>query len=347
MLKQSAKYFQVELQLVMSLIVVYLFFGCFLNVKAQTDTTHILPEYCKPRLKGVPSGKGVSVDYEYQSKYTLKTKDLTGQYGDTENKIRANTRFKAKLKVPIVYRESITLLVGFRYGFEEYYFGDLSNKNPLFKGLEDKGLRKIGSDILLIKPTRSKNYWILRLRADFNGDYSNDFVHREYLRFSISPAWGKKVSDDFTYALGLSYNYRFGSPLLIPIISINRNLTSKWDFESVLPVFIRLRYKSNKNTNWINSVELDGASYRVNGLDDSFEGFSNIHLHRSDLRVVSRLEKRISGWLWFGADIGFNQNLVYNITNSNVSNGDVLFDNNLSSGIIANISLFLTPNKKQ
>jgi hypothetical protein len=200
--------------------------------------------------------------------------------------------------------------------------------------------------LLIIKPTKSKNYWLLRVKADFNGDYNGNFIQNEYLKFSISPAWGRKVNDDFTYALGLSFNYRFGSPLILPVVSFNKNFNEKWDIESILPAFVKLRYKYNGGLHWINTIELDGASYKINSLNASIPNSTNIHLHRSDIQFKTRIEKKISGWFWLGADVGFNENLVYNVTNSNRSRNKILFNNSIKTSLLFNFSIFLSPNLK-
>ena len=313
-------------------------------VFSQQDTTAVINEYCLPKIKGVPIGKGFSIDYENQPNYSMETTDKTGLFGDSKTDIRTNSRLKMKMKIPIMNKPHLTILGGLRYNFEEYHFENSTNNNPLFTALEDKGLKMLGTDFLIIKPTKTKNYWLLRVRADFNGDYNGDFLQSEYLKFSFSPAWGRKVNEDFTYAVGLSYNYRFGSPLVLPVFSFNKNFNEKWDIESILPVFVKLRYKPTDKLFWINAVDLDGASYRLKSLDTNFPGYDNIHLHRSDIRFTTRIERKLTGWFWVGADVGLNQNLTYNVTNSNRARKDILFENNLKTGFLFNFSIFISPN---
>lgn len=327
-------------------ILIFVLFFIAGQLFAQTDSISVLNKYCIPHIKGIPIGKGFSIDYENQPNYSIETIDKTGLFGDSKTEIKTNTRLKIKAKIPILNKPYLTILGGLKYSFEEYHFQNNSGKNPLYTGLEDKGLKTIGTDLLIIKPTKSKNYWLLRIKADFNGDYDGNFVQSEYLKFSISPAWGRKVSDNFTYALGLSYNYRFGSPLILPIISFNKNLNTKWDIESILPVFVKVRYKYNDGLHWINTIDLDGASYKINSLDSSLPGYSNIHLHRSDIRFTTRIEKKLTGWFWLAADLGLNQNLVYNVTNSNRARNEVLFENNLKTGFLFNFSIFISPHLK-
>lgn len=311
---------------------------------AQVDT--LSQDYCQPRIKGVPSGKGFSLDYESQPNYSMTTKDKTGLFGDSKINIRTNSRIKVKAKIPILNKPHLSIIAGMRYQKEEYHFENNSNNNPFFNTLEDKGLKTIGSDFLIMKPTKSKNYWFLRVKADFNGDYTNNFLRSEFLKFSVSPAWGRKVTEDFTFALGLSYNYRFGSPMVIPIFSFNKNFNEKWDIESILPINVKIRFKPNENLNWINAVELEGASYKLNSLKSEALNFKNTHLHRSDVRFTTRVEKRLSGWFWMAAAAGISENIIYNVTNSNQSKKKILLKNDLKTGFLFNVSIFISPNLK-
>jgi hypothetical protein len=237
------------------------------------------------------------------------------------------------------------ILGGLKYRFEEYHFED--DTNLFYKGLEDKGLKTIGTDFTIIKPTKTKNYWILRIRGDFNGDYNSDFLRSQYLKFSITPLWGRKVNEDFTYALGLSFNYRFGSPLILPVVSFNKNLNEKWDIESALPAFVKFRYKNNQSLNWINAVELDGASYKISTLNSVFPTANNIHLHRSDIKYSTKIEKKIYKWIWCATEVGLNQNLTYNVTNSNQSRKNILLENTINPGFFFNFSLFISPSTEE
>ncbi|MFK5959713.1 MAG: DUF6268 family outer membrane beta-barrel protein [Lutibacter sp.] len=333
----------------LKIIVVGFLFLINYELQAQTDnTTDASNEYCIPALKGIPIGKGVSFEYQTMPNISIETHDKTGLFGDSKNTIKNNSHIEAKLKIPIINKPYLNILGGLKYTFEEYHFKNLSeNSNPFYRSLEDKALKSIGANVTIIKPTKSKKFWILRASTDFNGDYSSHASGNltDYLKFSIAPALGWKVNDNFSYALGLSYNYRFGNPLILPIIAINKNFNKKWGIEALLPLFIKSRYIHNKSLNWLNKIEIDGASYKLNNLKPELTQYSNIHLHRSAIQFSSRIEKKLVGWLWAASEIGFQKNLTYNVTNSNRSKKDIIFENTLKSGLLFNVSLFISPRK--
>jgi len=333
----------------LKIIVIGLIFLINYQLKAQTDSIAATSnKYCIPALKGIPIGKGASFEYQRMPNISIETHDKTGLFGDSKNTIRSNNHIEAKLKIPIVNKPYLNILGGFKYNFEEYHFENLNeNSNPFYRSLEDKALKSIGANITIIKPTKSTKFWILRASADFNGDYSGNASGSltDYLKFSISPALGWKVNNNFSYALGVSYNYRFGNPLILPVVAINKNFNDKWGIEAILPLFIKSRYIHNKGLNWLNKIEIDGASYKLNNLEPELVNYSNIHLHRSAIQFSSRIEKKIVGWLWAATEIGFQQNLTYNVTNSNRAKKDVIFENTLKSGLLFNVSLFISPRK--
>jgi hypothetical protein len=213
--------------------------------------------------------------------------------------------------------------------------------------LEDKGLNSIGVNMNIIKLTKSKRFWVLRARADLNGDYDSANSNLiDYLKFSIAPAMGKKVNDDFSYSVGLSLNYRFGSPIIIPIVALNKNLNEKWTVESVLPLFVKTRYKHNTGLFWLNTIEIDGASYKLNNFSEEFSDYTNLHLHRSSIQYNTRIEKKVIRWIWAAAEMGIRKNITYNLTNSNRSRKNIIFDSTLKSAFLFNVSLFISPSKR-
>lgn len=306
---------------------------------SQTDTTST---YCIPALKGVPVGKGVSIEYQNVSGYSLETIDKTGNFSDSKKDIKSNTNLEIKLKVPVVNKDYLSIVVGLKYNKEEFHFKN-STSHPFYKNIEDRGLQTVGANITIIKPTKSKKFWVLNANADLNGDFGTINSFSDYLKFSISPALGWKVNDNFSYALGASYNYRFGSPIIIPVAAFNTNINEKWGLEAILPLFVKSSYQYNNGLIWHNTFEIDGASYKLAGFNSQFDEFSKLHLHRSDIQFSTRIEKKLVGWLWAASEIGIRKNLTYNLTNSNRSRDRIIFENNLSNGFLFNISLFVSP----
>ncbi len=319
------------------------------NAYAQEKQTTAKPKkvYCNCAIKGLPRPKGLTLKYENRPSYGIKTVDKTGNFTNTDNKINRNGRWDLKIKFPIVNKPYLSIVGGLRYNREEYHFRDFTNNtNPLYKSLEDRTLKSIGANILIIKPFLGNKYLVLRANANLNGDYNKTTLSKtNYLKFSISPALGWKKTEDLTYAIGATYSYNFGRPLIFPTFAINYNLNDRWSLESVLPIFVKMRYTINENFFWYNNLEVDGASYRLNNTEAALASYNKLHLHRSELRLTTSLEKQVAGWIWAGAEIGYVRNVNYNLTNSANGRKDIIFKNTLNPGLLFNVSLFLVPPK--
>lgn len=322
------------------------------SVFAQQDSTGKKKKekkvYCKCTIRGLPRGKFITARYEYRPNFKITTTDKTGNFGNNSNTIKNNGRIEIKVKIPVINKPYLSIVAGLKYDKEEYNFKDPSATSyPLYKSLEDRALRSIGGSLTILKPMRSNKFWILRLNGNLNGDYGNNTVKKsKYLKFSVSPALAWRKNDDLSYALGVTYSYNFGRPLLFPTFALNYNFNDQWSLETILPLFVKLRYGFNENFYWYNNIEIDGASYRLNNTVASLTQYQSLHLHRSELRFTSSIEKQIVGWFWAGAEIGGVQNLSYNFTNSASGRKDIIFKNKIGTGFVANVSLFLVPPKK-
>ena len=74
--------------------------------------------------------------------------------------------------------------------------------------------------------------------------------------------------------------------------------------------------------------------------------YQSLHLHRSEIKISTSLEKQISGWLWGGLEIGGAHNLSYNLTNSPNGNSDVIFKNKIADRFFISAGIYLIPPKR-
>lgn len=304
--------------------------------------------YCKCTINGLPRGKAFSIKYEYRPNFKMSTTDKTGTYGDSKGQIKNNGRLEVKLKIPVINKPYLSIIAGFKYNKEEYNFENISNQsNPLYKSLEDRALRSIGANITVLKPMRSNKFWVLRVNANLNGDYGSKNVKTSsYLKFSVSPALAWRKNDDLSYAVGITYSNSFGRSLVFPTVALNYNLNDRWNIESILPLFLKFRYGFNENFYWYNNIEIDGASYRLNNTDTMLSHYHSLHLHRSEVKVSSSIEKQLVGWLWAGFEVGGVHNFSYNLTNSASGSSNIIFKNKIRDRFLISASIFLVPPKR-
>jgi hypothetical protein len=302
-------------------------------------------DFCNPSVIGLPRAKAAVAKFELQPGYRIISTDKTGLYGNAEEKVSRIHRWDFRLRFPIINKPSITLAGGLKYTKEEFRFNDDAPVTyPFYKEMEDRALKSVGLHFYLLKPTRGNKYFIVRTSFDLNGDYgSSNFAKREFLKFSITPLIGWKRNDNLSYAVGLTYGYTFGQPLVLPVFSFNKNFNCNLGIESVLPINIRLRYTKNEKNYWYAGVELAGASYRLDSEGTAFANYTRLHLFRSELRSTVTYEREIHDWLWFGIEAGYRKNLNFNLTNGPKTRADVLISNKLTGASLVNVSIFVVP----
>lgn len=314
----------------------------FLPGLLQAQAT--LQAYCSPSVVGLARPKGIIVRYEVIPQYRIVSKGGNG-YGNSEAEISRNGRFDARLRFPIVNKQSLKVAGGLSYFTEEFHFDQPGPDNyPVYKALEDKELRTAGFHLYVMKPTRSNRYFLFRASADMNGDFTEKGVPmNKFLKLSFSPLIGWKKSDDLSYAVGFAYGYIFGRPSFFPLFSYNRNFSRHWGIESILPANLKLRYSVSGKAYWYLTAEVKGASYRLSNKLPGLDNIENPHLHRSEVRLLLSFEREIYKWIWFGVEAGARQNLLFNLTNSPGRNSQVLIRNRLGLAPLVSVTLFAVP----
>ena len=301
--------------------------------------------YCNPSVIGLPRAKALIIKYEQQPAYKIISTGKLGNFGNSEGSLKRNRRWDFRLRFPIYNKPSLTIAAGIKYTHEEFRFNNIvSNGYHFYNELEDRSLKSLGLHFYVVKPTKSNKYFILRASFDLNGDYdSKYFPVKDFLKFSITPLIGWKKSENLSYALGFSYGYTFGRPLIFPVLSINKNFNCNFGIESVLPVSIKLRYTKNEKNYFYTGFELSGASYRLNSAGTSFSDYNKLHLFRSELRYTVNYEREIHDWLWFGAEAGVRHSFNFNLTNGPRGRSDVIINNKLRDAPVMNASIFIVP----
>jgi hypothetical protein len=304
--------------------------------------------FCTPRVTGAQKPKGVIFKYELIPKYNITSTSKNSFYDNASSGISRNGRTDFKIKIPVLNRPGLAIVGGLRYFQEQIHFTSPTYADyPVYVALEDRSLKSMGAQLYLIKPTKKSTYYLFRGSADLNGDFTQKGIPlRDFMKVSISTMYGWKRNDNLSYAFGLAYGYSFGRASIYPLFSYNRNFSSAWGIESLLPTNIKLRYSKNEKSFWYVGAALDGASYRLSNKIVGLEETSRPHLHRSELKLGMEMERELHDWLWISFELGFRQNLQFNLTNSGRRNGDVLINNKLSGAPYIGVGLFMVPPKK-
>ncbi|MEL7003903.1 MAG: DUF6268 family outer membrane beta-barrel protein [Bacteroidota bacterium] len=300
--------------------------------------------FTAPSVIGLPRSKGLVISREIIRDYRIRsTSDQP--FGNSSGEIRRNRRWEFKLRLPVLLKENLKIAAGVQYSVEEFNFDDGPNSYPFYQNLEDRPLRSIRGDVIIIKPTRTKRFYILRVSGSLNGDYDDsDFSNGDFFRFSVTPLIGWKKNDYTAFGFGASLSYNFGRRAIFPVITYNHSFNNKWGVEAILPANAKLRFSTLDQKNFFYlKTELKGNNYSVRLEETQNELF---FLNNSEVRFLMTWEREIHDWLWFGVESGLRSNINFDLSDSPQLNAEALVDNDIRAAFVFNFSLFVVPPRK-
>lgn len=300
--------------------------------------------FTAPRVIGVPRSKGIIFKREVVRNYGIRSKS-DESFGSSSGEVRRNRRWDFRLRLPIILKENIKVAMGVQYFVEEFNFENETSDFPFYNNLEDRSLRSIRGEVFIIKPTRKKRYYLLRMSGSLNGDYDeSEFDNSDFFRFSVTPLVGWKKNQYTSYAFGVSLSYSFGRRAIFPVFTYNHAFNSKWGVEAVLPANAKLRYGTLDQKNYFYlKAELRGSNYSIRLEETQADLF---YLNKSEVRFLLTWEREIHDWLWFGMETGLRSNINFDLADSPNINTNVVVENDLAAAFIYNVSIFIVPPRK-
>lgn len=335
-----------------TLLIVVIVFPTFLFGQEQDGDS---VTYCNPRVDGMPRPTGISLLYERVMDYHIQTNSNVDYLQDGESEVNYNRRIKFNFKVPVINKDNFKLAYGFHYSHEEFRFEDPENLNySLYKSLEDKSLKSLGSNFYFLFPRKNKTFYAVQVNLNLNGDYyRSDMNLTDFLKVSAGPMWGKKPHDKLMYGFGFAYSYTFGDPSISPLIAYYQTFNDHWGIEALLPLEAKVRYSMNKKSIIYLGAEARGASYNI-GLDDpALKDKTSLELRHSEIKFKFSLDQEIHDFLWVSLQAGYRYNLNFNLAESNRNRSATNFfereyiaESQLEDAFYFNISLNIKPPKK-
>lgn len=327
-----------------SWLIVLLFYLTLTSYGQVDNSANTDSAFTAPRVIGLPRSKGIIIKREIVRDYRIRSKS-DQPFGNSVGEIRRNRRWDFRVRLPLVLKENIKIAAGFQYFVEEFNFDSNPNIYPFYQNLEDRSLRSIRGEIFIIKPTRTKRYYLFRMSGSLNGDYDeSEFSNGDFFRFSLTPLVGWKKNAYTSYAFGVSLSYSFGRRAIFPVFTYSHSFNNKLGIEAVLPANAKLRYGTLNQKNYFYlKAELRGSNYSVRLEETQNELF---YLDKSEIRFLLSWEREIHDWLWFGVESGLRSNINFDLSDSPSINANALVDNSLRGAFIYNISIFIVPPKK-
>jgi hypothetical protein len=314
------------------------------SLSAQSDsageTVGVRPKYCNPTVEGMGPSKAASILYERAGNANITSVSRDTSIGNDLATIRRNNRFNIDLKIPVINKPNLKIIAGLRYFYEEFTFKRSLNFSDtksldfsdyaLYRNLENKHLKSIGTNISILKSRNETKYWVARLMADLNGDYTNErFPKSSFLKVSFAFLYGQKKCKTKTTAAGLYLNYSLGRQSVFPVFLYNNTFSKHWGVEALAPAYIKGRYNFSDKALLYFGYEVEGASYNLFINNPEMAKYSSLQLRRSTIRYEVQLEKEITKFIWISISGGLRQTLNFNVTTKNDKPGSLSFHNGI------------------
>ena len=165
---------------------------------------------------------------------------LSGRYGfpasyeDTYTGKATEAGSLVALTVPIPINEKTAWIVSFNY----FYFnvrGDQAIPDDIVNPIQLNGfILRTGLYKKFGNGTGIQVLFAPRYMTDFNGGGTNCFQPGGIFLFE------KVFSKSLTMSFGAQYNQEFFGPLLVPIVNVDWQISPKWKFSGMLPIYSNL-----------------------------------------------------------------------------------------------------------
>ena len=326
-------------------------------VYGQTDTTKIKDDfnfeefgdadnkitktYCTQKVSYLSPTKLISVGYESQLPFhllSMGTHGLPQAITTAETHVNRFGGLRLGVNTPVISRSNFILNLGLTYWNTGLTMANPERSANLFSNI--KALNSTGINATVFKPFNNKNFLIVQLNSDLNGNYrSLNELNSKGITYSGTAIYGWKKGDNLMWGLGVTRTYRAGQLLHIPVIFYNRTFNQRWGVEAIFPARLHVRRNFSPSSYLMAGYEIEGNAYY---LGNSPSG-ADLYLRRGELKPRIMFEKQITGFLWFSAQAGLRYNWRFNAFNSQNPTADQkpLFENTLGNPLYFNVSINL------
>lgn len=284
--------------------------------------------YCTQKVLNQMPTKQFSLGYEVNAPFQ------NANLGGTQRifplgGLRASANFLA------ISTNRLILSVGASYWGVRAHTNRLSTLTA-FNQLYTNRMDLTGLNALAFKPLNEKHFLIVQANADLShiGRSNNFGFSREALTFYGSALFGWKKNDYRMLGIGLSRSYRLGRPILVPVLLYNKTFNDHWGIEALLPARGHVRYNFSTNSLLAAGFELEGQQYHLQG--------SSLFLQRGEIKPRIVFEKKLIGFFWLSAQLGYRINGRFNLVNRyDGTEANEVWLNNWGNSPYVNISINL------
>jgi hypothetical protein len=280
--------------------------------------------YANSRIVGTAPQRFVSVGWDVQGPYDMTFSPIGSYPEGTEfaanqlatGRAQYTGGFRLNANIPVISRNNLVWQMGATYWDTRYNITDIAGDSTMASGkdvlnaLNQNGLRTGGINTTIYKPLGEYSFVLVQASVDMSGDYGLGLQNE--VRTSVAALWGKRPNDRKQWAVGLSRTYRVGAMNYSPIFLYNWTAPNrKWGIEALLPARGAVRYNIDRKSLIMAGFELEGQSYRLNGLSMLRSDPGSLEIRRGELRPRLEYMRQLTGYFWLGVQAGYRLNYSF------------------------------------
>lgn len=323
---------------------------------AQTDSTEVLEDYSNyGEVDGVKRfatqkvinqtpAKIISLGYDYTGEFHMPGIRISESLSVTEGKhVNQVDVFRAQLNIPVIATNKLIWQLGTNYWGSKFQVMN-PGVNSFANQLNQSSLLSAGINTTIFKPLNESNFIILQASADVNGLFTQESkISSNALTLSATAIYGWKKSEKNMIGTGIARTYRAGRLMYIPVLFWNKTFNDKWGMELLIPAKGYVRYNINTSNMIQAGFELEGNQFSM-PIPSTQTG--QFYIQRGEFKPRIMWDKKITGFLWFSAQVGLRYNYRFDVMNKydGKEDSERYFSSKLGNPLFVNFSLnFVSP----
>lgn len=300
----------------------------------------ITPTFCQPGVLNKSRSKGLELEYSSRG---------TGHYDGENSTVSSRLAnyqkwesLKLALKIPVVLRDELKVLIGYKYYAEYFDFNRIdSDFSKTIGQLNTTPLKSNNFSVIISRSLDENRYIAFRARYGLNGNYDG-FINFDsrYAVYNIFGIYGVKPHENFEWGIGLTFSKNARRSIVIPIVLINKNFSEQWGMELVLPGLAYMRYNLSDKDILLGGLEFSSKNFRLDISEPALNELDYAY-NQSNILASLRYQRQLFPWVWTNLQFGY----VHNFKTRFVAKNSITpgFDLQPIGSIYFKIGVFVSP----
>jgi hypothetical protein len=323
---------------------------------AQTDSTEVLEDYSNygevdgvkryatQKVLNQTPAKIISLGYDYTGEFHMPGIRIAENITQLDDRHVSQVNvFRAQLNIPVIATNKLIWQLGANYWGSQFQIEN-AGSNSFTKSLNQSSLISAGINTTIFKPLNETNFIILQASADVNGLFTQESkISSNALTLSATAIYGWKKSEKNMIGTGIARTYRAGRLIYVPVLFWNKTFNDKWGMELLIPAKGYVRYNINTSNMIQAGFELEGNQFSM-PIPSTQTG--QFYIQRGEFKPRIMWDKKITGFLWFSAQVGLRYNYRFDVMNKydGKEDNERYFSSKLGNPLFVNFSLnFVSP----